>query len=314
VDIKVSVFCLTFNHEKYIRQALDGFVMQKTNFPFEILVHDDASTDNTPKIIREYAEKYPHIIKPVFQTENQYSKKIGIIKNFLLPLAQGEYFAWCEGDDYWTDPYKLQKQIDFLNENKEYSICVHKAVVRGCSFNTEQQFPSIESDKDFSVEEIIRHGGGIFATNSLMMKKEIYVEKPDCFYAPSFGDFQLFIYGAIRGKCMCLADVMSVYNRGVPGSWTNLHEAAVEKKISHYRDMIDMLNRVNVYYKYEYNDAISYRIHASEAEILILQKNFKALRQDPYATYWKKRRKSICFLKIKKKFPFLVKIKRKIFK
>src|SRR5690606_25359461 len=102
----------------FIRQCLDGIFMQKCNFEYEILIHDDASTDDTQKIIKEYQQKYPEIIKPILQTENQYSKGVrGIMARFNFPRAKGKYIALCEGDDYWTDPLKLQKQIDFLENN-----------------------------------------------------------------------------------------------------------------------------------------------------------------------------------------------------
>ncbi len=116
----VSINCITFNHEKYIKEALESFLMQKTNFEYEILIHDDASTDNTADIIRKYEKKYPDIIKPIYQEENQYSKKVNISKNFQYPRAKGKYIAICEGDDYWTDPNKLQKQVDFLESNPEF--------------------------------------------------------------------------------------------------------------------------------------------------------------------------------------------------
>jgi glycosyltransferase involved in cell wall biosynthesis len=119
----VSVCCITYNHEKYIREAIEGFLMQETSFPIEILIHDDASTDKTADIIREYEAKYPNIIKPIYQTENQYSKGVGISATYQWPRAKGKYIALCEGDDYWTDPYKLQKQVDFLEANPEYGIC-----------------------------------------------------------------------------------------------------------------------------------------------------------------------------------------------
>lgn len=119
----VSICCLTYNHEPYIRDAIEGFLMQKTDFPFEILIHDDASTDGTADIIREYETKYPDIIKPIYQTENQYSKGIKISATYNYPRAKGKYIALCEGDDYWIDPYKLQKQVDFLEKNEEYGIC-----------------------------------------------------------------------------------------------------------------------------------------------------------------------------------------------
>ena len=122
-DILVSIICNTYNHEPYIRQCLDGFIMQKTTFAFEILIHDDASTDNTANIIREYEAKYSTIIKPIYQTENQYSKKIGIMKTFQYPRVKGKYIAFCEGDDYWIDPLKLQKQVDYMEEHVDCSLC-----------------------------------------------------------------------------------------------------------------------------------------------------------------------------------------------
>lgn len=116
----VSIRCLVYNHEPYLRQCLEGFVMQKTNFPFEAIVHDDASTDGSAAIIREYAEKYPDIIKPIYETENQYSKRDGSLRRIMNEHTRGKYVAICEGDDYWIDPLKLQKQVDFLEANPEY--------------------------------------------------------------------------------------------------------------------------------------------------------------------------------------------------
>ncbi len=120
----VSITCTAYNHEKFIRDTIEGFLMQKTTFPFEIIIHDDASTDNTAEIIKEYELKYPDLIKPIYQKENQLSKGISITLNYTLPRAKGKYIAMCEGDDFWTDPDKLQKQIDFLESNSDYSLCV----------------------------------------------------------------------------------------------------------------------------------------------------------------------------------------------
>lgn len=119
----VSIWCLCYNHEQYIRDCLNGFIMQKTSFPFEAIVHDDASTDHSADIIREYAEKYPNIIKPIYEKENQYSKADGSLDRILQKSCVGKYIAICEGDDYWTDPYKLQKQVDFLEQNVDYGLC-----------------------------------------------------------------------------------------------------------------------------------------------------------------------------------------------
>ncbi len=122
----VSVRCLTFNHELYIEQALDGFLMQETNFPFEVVVHDDASTDRTADIIRQYESKYSKIIKPIYEIENQYSKHDGSITRIVNAALKGKYIAICEGDDYWTDPLKLQKQVNFLEANPDFSLCFHR--------------------------------------------------------------------------------------------------------------------------------------------------------------------------------------------
>ena len=125
----VSICCLTYNHEPYIRDCLEGFVMQQTNFIFEVLIHDDASTDNTAAIIREYEVKYPSIIKPIYQTENQYSKGVKVTSVYNFPRVKGQYVAMCEGDDYWTDPLKLQKQVDFLENNNDYGLVYTKTKV-----------------------------------------------------------------------------------------------------------------------------------------------------------------------------------------
>ena len=127
----VCILTITYNHEPYIHDALEGFVMQKTDFPFVAIVHDDASTDGTAAIIREYAEKYPDIIKPILETENQYSKHDGSLGRIMQNAARAsgaKYIALCEGDDYWTDPLKLQKQVDFLETHPDYSMCFTEAI------------------------------------------------------------------------------------------------------------------------------------------------------------------------------------------
>ncbi len=124
----VSICCITYNHESYIRDAIEGFLMQKTTFPFEIIIHDDASTDDTAKIIQEYANQYPELFVTILQKENQWSKGIRPSPTYVWPRARGKYIALCEGDDYWTDPYKLQKQVDFMKENPDCSLCFHNVL------------------------------------------------------------------------------------------------------------------------------------------------------------------------------------------
>jgi glycosyltransferase involved in cell wall biosynthesis len=119
-EIMVSVVCTTYNHEVYVVDAIEGFLMQKTTFPIEIIIHDDASTDKTADIIYSYAEKHPDRIVPILQKTNQFTTGIGVYRTHIWPKVRGKYIAMCEGDDFWIDPFKLQKQVDFLEENTDY--------------------------------------------------------------------------------------------------------------------------------------------------------------------------------------------------
>ena len=121
----VSIRCLAYNHKKYISRALDSFLSQRTSFPFEIIVHDDASTDGTTDIIREYEEKYPSIVKPIYEKENMYSKDWNCVEKSIDACIKGKYVAICEGDDYWCDPLKLQKQVEFMERHSNCYLCTH---------------------------------------------------------------------------------------------------------------------------------------------------------------------------------------------
>lgn len=164
----VSICCITYNHAPFIRKALNGFLMQqapscvpqgaKMSDWCEILIHDDCSTDGTTEIIKEYAVKYPNLIFPIYEEENQYSKgHVSDIDMFNYKRARGRYIAYCEGDDYWIDPQKLQKQVDFMDNHQEYSICMH-----GCSIYDVRNGQQYESH-DFATyrKAVNKNAGGI---------------------------------------------------------------------------------------------------------------------------------------------------------
>lgn len=220
--IKVSILCLTYNHGKYIKQTLDSFLMQKTDFNFEILINDDASSDGTVEILREYQKKHPGIIKPLFQKENQYSKGLrNFMPRFLFPISTGEYFALCEGDDYWTDPLKLQKQVDFLDTHNEYSLCFHP--VKVVYENNEREtsvFP--ERTTEFSVKKLLEDN--FIQTNSVMYRKQKY-EDMELDVVP--GDWYLHLYHAQYGKIGFINEPMAVYRRHTEGIW---HDAYVDRR------------------------------------------------------------------------------------
>lgn len=317
-EIMVSVICMAYNHEKYIRRCLDGFVNQKTNFKYEVLINDDASTDKTADIIREYEMKYPEIIKPIYQTENQYSQGVSIVKTQLIPRTQGIYIASCEGDDYWIDNYKLQKQFDFMESHPEYSMCVHRAIYR--SVNNEGSFtdnvvPKILKGQDFNVEDTILGGGALVATNSMFRRKELFLNMPSCFKAKGFSDYQTIMYATMVGKLYCFEDVMSVYNYCTPGSWTSRVWSDSNKKISHLKEENRMLNAVDDYYEKKYHTAIEKKIHSSLFKIYQMENNKKMLKSDEfveeYRTKRKSERKKKIIILVENFFPFLFKIKAK---
>jgi len=310
--VKVSVICLTYNHEKHIARALDGFVNQKTDFAFEVLVHDDCSTDGTADIVRAYAERYPDIIRPILQTDNKYSKGIWIDRDIVAPLAKGIYIAFCEGDDYWCDPNKLQKQYDFLTAHPEYSACVHKTVFHNLSMGEDVLVPDISEDRDFSLEEITLTGGNIFGTNSVMMRTEISRDMPDCFRAAGFSDFQLFFYAAAQGKVHCLNEAMSVYNVGVSGSWTQSMMDDVKRRIHHCEVFLDLLDRIDDFYDGRHHELLQKKRTEMEYLLYKLRKDRKAMRRPEYRAYYIRDVKYETKVKLAAAFPALVKIKHRL--
>jgi len=223
-DLLVSICCITYNHEDYIRSAIEGFLMQKTDFAFEIIIHDDASKDATADIIREYEEKYPDIIKPIYQTENQYSKGKEVTL-FTLKAAKGKYIALCEGDDYWIDPLKLQKQVTEMEKHPDCYISFHPAVRKWVDGSRRDRILGLHSDKItiFSTEEIILGGGGFMHTGSIVLNK-LTIPRIMSFFdfakEATAADDYVQVLGAEHGGALYLSDIMSVYRSGVPGSWS----------------------------------------------------------------------------------------------
>ncbi len=250
-EIKVSVICTCFNHEKYIKDALESFVNQKTSFEYEVIVHDDASTDNSAEIIREYEKKYPDIIKPIYQTQNQYSQGIKIVKTFILPKLSGKYIAFCEGDDYWTDENKLQRQVDFLESRPEFDVCVHNTEFEYVSEGkTEVKFPL--DDRELTLEDVFSENKK-YHTSSLMVKKDFYLKRPSwVLMMRGVGDLPSSMFYAASGRVMYLGDVMSHYRYCVPGSWTANNHNSVKKQITNRKSLIKMLSAANTYYGNKY--------------------------------------------------------------
>ena len=278
-NIIVSVVCMTYNHEKYIRDALDGIVNQKTNFQYEVIVHDDASTDGTARIIREYAEKYPQIIKPIFETENQYSKGVTIGKTIVYPKIRGKYVAMCEGDDYWNNINKLQKQVDFLESHSEYSACVHNSIELNCRTGKKRIINNKKKDCQLNREELFENSTGLYQTSSLVYRKEFYI-LPDAFLINKIGDVPKAVYLSVVGKIYYFKDVMSVYRLYTEGSWSSrnvLNKNRNQNLINTNQNIIEMLKRVDLYTNGEYHKELIKAQRMREYNILKFQKNYKKL-------------------------------------
>lgn len=225
----VSVRCITYNHEPYIAQALDGFLMQKTNFPFEVIVHDDASTDRTADIVREYEKKHPKIIRAIYQTENQYSKRDGSIGRIMNAACRGRYIAICEGDDYWIDGNKLQMQVDFLEANPEYGMCYTQARVYNQSRG---RFGRRRVGGGFSGFGDLLLNGNRVPTLTAMYKMDL-LERYWQEIRPHdkgwlMGDYPMWLYIAHESRVGFVAKATAVYRM-------------LEESASHSRDMDRML-------------------------------------------------------------------------
>ena len=238
----VSINCLTYNHEKYIRDCLEGFLFQKTNFPFEVLVHDDASTDSTPKILQEYATKFPDIIKPILRDKNLCSVPGHRDPNLVnLDRAQGKYVAMCEGDDFWCSPYKLQKQFELMEKHPDYSIC---ACGIYCLNHLRQSytphgFPSEEwpIQQETACKRILFNNHPLhmptvfFRMDTLRMIQDIF--QRDVLNAP-MSDTQLFYHLATQGKVGYIRERMATYRKHASSisSYDNQERARIFAQLS----------------------------------------------------------------------------------
>lgn len=243
----VSICCITYNHEQYIEEALDSFLMQVTTFPIEVLIHDDASTDATAEIIKKYEARYPRIIKPIYQSENQHSIGVRINPIFNLPRATGAYLAMCEGDDYWCDPLKLQKQVDFMETHSEYTVCFHN------SFNLDTHgnkvmFSNIAEAQDYGLEDLLERN---LANTCTALYRNLHIRLPEKLTDIAFGDWTVHLLHAEHGKIRYLPDVMSVYRIHDTGVWSQ------RDRIDRVVKTVDMMQKMDRYFEGKYHFQIS---------------------------------------------------------
>ncbi|OCL87499.1 putative glycosyltransferase EpsE [Aliarcobacter thereius] len=223
----VSILCITYNHENYIEDAIKGFLIQETNFEFEILIHDDASTDNTQNIIKKYEKEYPNIIKVIYQKENQYSKGIKPLWEFLYPKTLGKYIAFCEGDDFWVDNLKLQKQVDLLEKNPDFKLVFHKSK-RISNEPLENKIIGEYSSKTTKIpfQNILLRTKGMIPTASCVISRNAFDMTYKFMSENKYllqGDIYMQYISAFSKGALYINEMMSIYRYRIQGSWTNKH-------------------------------------------------------------------------------------------
>lgn len=265
----VSICCAAYNQEKYIRQTIESLVNQKTSFDYEIIIHDDASTDATAKIIKEYECKYPKLIKAIYQKENQYSKGVNISREFILPHVQGQYVAFCEGDDFWTDSEKLQKQVDALRNNPNCHMCVHGTTeIFENGVKTGVYYPAKEDRREtgiISSYDFLEIGKNYsFHTTSYMFITSEwleYMQNPPKFkQICDVGDEPYMLYFGQLGDIYYINEDMSSYRRGSLSSWSSMQAESFDKQIEHYEIMVRTIEEFDKYTNGQYQEICEIRI------------------------------------------------------
>jgi len=303
----VSVFCLAYNHAAYIQNAIEGFLRQKTNFRFEVLIHDDASPDGTADIIRKYAKQNPDVIVPILQEKNQYSRKVRITSTFLVPRARGKYVAFCEADDFWTDPDKLQKQIDYMQAHPECTLCVHACDYVNPDGSLIKKYVPYTESRIVPTDDVILAGGSFCHTASIVTLTELVRNLPDYYFISPVGDYPLQLHFASSGRTYYFADIMSAYRYNTPGSWTARIRRNYDSLIRLQTGIITMLQGFDQATGKRFHNAVEQRIKTESFSLLEYRNDYKAMLGKEYKSLYKKLPvKQRIKIRIGRSFPWLL--------
>lgn len=292
-EVMVSISCITYNHEDYIADAIESFLKQKTDFKYEILIHDDASTDRTAAIIREYENKFPDVIKAIYQTENQYSKGVSV-DIIIKKKAKGKYIAECEGDDYWLDEYKLQKQVNYMEENPACTFCFSNARVDDQNNYNESRLviPWLpENRKFFNDENRMYSAGelqllGFIPAMSFLYPRRILEKLPDWYLDAPVGDNALKLLAASNGYAYYMNETMCTYRFNVVGSaTTKWKEETKHQTMERCNSFIKMLDGFNESTNKKYENDIELSKLTWEIQQLLLIGDYEGLKDKRFNKY-----------------------------
>lgn len=276
----LSVHILTYKHENYLKYALEGVLNQKTNFEYEILICDDCSPDSTPEIVDFYLYNHPSGNKIKYF---RHERNIGMIQNsiFVTENSLGKYIAICEGDDYWIDVHKLQKQIDFLESNSDHSICFHPVIFQDTNLPENSVIKKPKNKvfapevKDiYSTSDIILGGGGLIATNSMVIRNIYKKEFNEWIQIAKVGDLPMMLTLSLKGKIGYLDDIMSVYRISIPGSWTDKYNESLFQRFNTNKSLIKFWLIFNRYTAFKFSFYIVFailKIYLSNLKFLLLR-------------------------------------------
>lgn len=269
----VSISCITFNQELYIEDALKGFLVQKTDFPIEILIHDDASTDGTADIIRKYEKEYPNIIKPILQTENQYSKRICINSAFNYNRARGLYIAMCEGDDYWTNDHKLQQQFDLMEGRPDISFTCHNAYIYDLSNNSKYLFNKKLSTGMYTTKDLLNREWFV-PTASLFIRKEALKDIPSWIGLVRSQDLVVEITASIQNNFWYQDEPNSVYRKNSINSISSI-SAISEKPWDYLILRLFMMRKIFIYIPVNHKHLVVKDMFRTYNRIIVLKIKYK---------------------------------------
>lgn len=284
-EMVVSITCVAFNHEEYINTTMDSFLEQETTFPFEIIINDDVSTDRTVEILKEYEEKFPNIVKPVYQTENQYSQGVNTMA-ILFPLIKGKYVAFCDGDDYWIDKKKLQIQVEEMEKHPEVDLSFHPSYRLVDGKRTEVLGKHADENTVFSVKRSILGHGDFAETAAMMFTSSLISSLPDWFDTALPGDFVSEVIGAERGGSLFINRVMSVYRSGHEDGWTaNEFKKSTEERSESLSNINDQLEFLDNYLDNKYNEEFSQVIHEGIFDFITIVDNDIRVKKELFNQY-----------------------------
>lgn len=270
----VSVSLVAYNQGAYIREAIESCLMQRVDFNYEIIIHDDASSDNTPEIIQAYANEYPGIIIPILQTENQFSKGIEINAKIIIPQARGEYIAFLEADDYWIDPHKLQTQVDLMEADSDTAMCF-TATKR--IFPSDSKEPKINRyrnhDAICSIKDVIRLGGSLVDMGSAVVRRSVFEHVPDWYYFLQTWDQNIPLLSLIYGKIQYLDSVTAVYRYFLAGSWTRKNVMDHQQRKINRKKSIKVVDGFDRDTNYKYHKYVRRKNDPLIVEVLLLSNN-----------------------------------------